>query len=115
MVHKLDLTNFAILKNAASYPMWAFQIKIAFDAEDLMRFVDGTIPVDRVPPDQISLWHTKDAEAKLYIMMTTDQMVNQHLITCNTSKQMYDKLRNIYEKDTEHQRCHLLQELYSYK
>lgn len=115
MTDKSEVANLTVLKNAATFTMWSFQIKILFEAKDLLKFVDGTVTLDEVPVDQHDDWREEDAKAKLYIMMTTEKSVKQHLLSCSTSKEMYDKLKKIYEKDTEHQKCHLLQELYSYK
>ena len=71
--------------------------------------------MEDVPEEQIDLWKERDAKAKMYIIMTTDKSVKQHLLSCQTSKEMFDKLKNIYEKDSEYQKNHLLQEMYSYK
>ena len=95
--------------------MWAFQIRILFKAKDLWKYVDGTITVQDVPDDQVDLWKEEDAKAQLYILLTSHKSVKQHLLGCATSKEMFDKLKTIYEKDTEHQKNHLLQELYTYK
>ncbi|KAK3912024.1 Copia protein [Frankliniella fusca] len=115
MTEKSEVTNLTVLRNAATYSLWSFQIKILFEAKQLLKFVDGSVTVNDVPEEQIPLWKEEDAKAKLYIMMTTDKVVKQHLMSCDTSKDMFDKLKNIYEKDTAHQKCHLLQELYAYK
>lgn len=110
-----DLANIVILKDAASYTMWAFHIKIAFEANDLLKIVDGTLSQEDVVPGQAELWKESDAMAKLFILNTTDVSVKRHLFACSTSKEMFDKLRTIYEKDSEYQVNHLLQEMYSYK
>ncbi|KAK3920666.1 Retrovirus-related Pol polyprotein from transposon TNT 1-94 [Frankliniella fusca] len=115
MTEKSEVANLTILRSAATYSLWSFQMKILFVAKQLLKFVDGSVTVDDVPEEQIPLWKEEDAKAKLYIMMTTEKVVKQHLMSYDTSKDMFDKLKNIYEKDTAHQRCHLLQELYAYK
>lgn len=52
MADKTEVTSLTILRNAATYPLWSFQIKILFQAKDLMKYVDGTVPVDMVPEHQ---------------------------------------------------------------
>lgn len=82
--------------------MWAWQTKILFEAHDLLRYVDGNVTIDDVPPDQIDLWKNNDASAKLYFLASTDKCVKQHLLSC-TSKEIMDKIRTVHEMDSDHQ------------
>lgn len=52
---------------------------------------------------------TKDVKAQHYIVTTIDRSVmQQHIIICTTAKDMFKKLKSIYEQDTEQQKCLLL-------
>ena len=38
-----------------------------------------------------------------------------HIVTCQTSQAMHDKLNSVYQQDTEQQRCKLLQDFYNFQ
>lgn len=48
-------------------------------------------------------------------MKTVDREAKLHLMTSETSKEMYDTLVRMYEKDTEQEKCLLLQKFYNFK
>ncbi|KAJ1527448.1 hypothetical protein ONE63_007428 [Megalurothrips usitatus] len=95
--------------------MWSSHIRILFASKDLLGLVDGEFTIDEVPPGQEADWKEKDAQAKLYIIQTTAQHIKKHLLPCATSKDMYQKLKRLYEKDSDHQKNLLMEQLYAYK
>ena len=70
--------------------------------------MDGTVTVDDVPPDQIQLWAEKDAD-----MTTCSPKVKQLLLTCETSNDMYLKLQQTFERDSDLQKCLLMEKFYA--
>lgn len=48
-------------------------------------------------------------------MSTIDKTIKQHVLTCETCYEMFTKLKSIFEKNSEQQKCLLLQKFYSYK
>lgn len=112
-----DINNVQILKDADTNAMWDFEIKILFRAKELMDIVDGNELLTQQGTDaaKIKQWKMRDAKAQHYIVKTIDRQVKSHILTCNTSKEMYDTLKIIYRKDTTAQKCFLLQEFYNYK
>lgn len=105
------------LKDVDSYAMWDFEVKILFRAKELMDVVDGSDSLKTVEADEskIKKWKSKDAKAQHFILMTIDQQVKPHILTCSSSKEMYDTLKRIYERESSQQKCLLLQELYNFK
>lgn len=55
-----------------------------------------------------------DAKPQLYLTMTLTESVKSHLFTLTTAAEMYQKLKDLYQKDTEQQKCMLLQQFYTY-
>ncbi|KAJ1525521.1 hypothetical protein ONE63_010329 [Megalurothrips usitatus] len=109
-----DTSNVTVLKDNASYLMWSFEMDKLLSSKGLKKVVSGEVSIDDVVPGQQDLWLENDAQASVLIMTTCAPNVKQHLLTCNTSNEMYDKLKQIYEKDNEHQRCSLMEKLYAY-
>lgn len=110
-----DVARIAVLENSSNYVIWASHLKILFDSKDLTGIVDGTIPIDDLPQEDVGLWKERDAQAKLYIIQTCAPHIQKHLLTCETSEAMFAKLKNLYEQDTDHQKNMLMEKLYAYK
>lgn len=112
-----ETANVLKLKDSNTFPMWHFEIKILFRAKQLMDVVDGTSLLGSCGTDEEKKlkWKTKDATAQHAILRTVDRTVKVHLMTCESAKDMYDTLLRIYKKDTDHEKCLLLQEFYDYK
>lgn len=103
-----------ILKDSTNYDMWKFQITIFFKAKQVYDIVAGKRPCPTEEAQRID-WEKKDAIAQKLIITTVEKSVLTHLLNSTTSKEMYDKLVSIYERDTEQQKYKLLQDFYNYK
>lgn len=82
-------------------------------AKGLSGYVSGAIV--KPETEKVSAWEQKDALAKYFILRTIDVNVKTHILTCETSKQMYDTLSKIYQKNTDQQKTQLLGEFYNYE
>ena len=111
-----DVLHIQNLKDPETYSIWYFQIQILFKARDLIGIVDGTEKLeDATTAATQKDWNSRDAKAQHYIVSTLDKSVIPHIITCTTSKQMFDSLKIIYERDNNQQKCTLLTEFYNFK
>lgn len=111
-----DARNITILKSVTDYALWSKEIGILFDAKGLSDLINGSSKfAEMTTADNRRTWKVEDAGAKHCIMSTIDKTIKQHVLTCETSYEMFTKLKNIFEKDSEQQKCLLLQEFYSYK
>lgn len=99
-----DTKNITLLEDSASFLMWSFEMAKLLGSTGLKKFVEGDVGIDDVPPDQVDLWLEKDNQASVYILTTCAPQVKQHLLSCNTSCEMFQKLTQIFEKDNEHQK-----------
>lgn len=116
-INEDDTAHIVKLKNSATFPIWDWEVKILFNAKKLMDIVEGkeTLAMCGRDTDKITKWKQHDAIAKQVFMKTVDREAKLHLMTSETSKEMYDTLVKIYKKDTEQEKCLLLQEFYNFK
>lgn len=81
--------------------MWDFAIKILLKSKNLLELVDGTETLDQQEDaPKVKLWKARDAKAQHMILMTIEQHVKMHIITCETAKHMYDTLKALFQRDT---------------
>lgn len=76
--------------------------------------VDGQEPRLMNEGEQLTKWKNKDAKAMKVIISSIEKKPLVHLMNCTNAKEMYEKLCSIYERDTEQQKCALLQEFFNY-
>lgn len=104
-----DYYNIERLVGVENYQIWKFQIKVLFRANEVLQLATENTEVDR----RNDAWKKKDAIAQKIIISTLDKKPFLHIMDCETSYEMWRKISNTYERDTEQQRCKLLQEFYS--
>ncbi|KAK9674731.1 Zinc knuckle [Popillia japonica] len=104
------------LVDAESFQLWKFQIQILFKAHGLWEFVNGDNLLTTLKNDnEKAEWHKKDAKAQKTIVTSVDKKLLMHIINCEKSKEMYDKLCKIFERDNEDEKCNLLQQFFNFK
>jgi hypothetical protein len=77
--------------------------------------MEQRVPSGENATDLIKKWKTRDSKAQYYIVMTIDKHITPHIINCKTSKEMFDTLKGIYERDSEYQKCRSLKPFYSFQ
>ncbi|UYV80232.1 K02A2.6-like, partial [Cordylochernes scorpioides] len=91
-------------------------ITIIFKANGLLDIVNGkSLFEDLKYETGKDKWSLKDAKAQKYIMLTIEKNVLTHILNCKTSKEMYEKLVAIYQREDEQLKCKLLQEFHGFK
>ncbi|UYV76293.1 hypothetical protein LAZ67_13003282, partial [Cordylochernes scorpioides] len=92
------------------------KITIIFKANGLLDIVNGkSLFEDLKDETGKDKWSLKDAKAQKYIMLTIEKNVLTHILNCKTSKEMYEKLVAIYQREDEQLKCKLLQEFHGFK
>ncbi|PSN34141.1 hypothetical protein C0J52_23631 [Blattella germanica] len=109
-----DISSVTKLKDSSTFSLWDFEVKILFKAKQLLPIVDGSSLFAECGTDEQQKWTTRDAIAQHIILRTVDKTIKVHLMTCNNSKAMYDILVRIYKKDSDQEKCLVLQEFYNY-
>lgn len=112
LLHEMDIDK---LKSSENYQVWKFKIKIMFNSLELDDVIVSTPPDATAAEKDKADWKKKDAKAQRIIICTIDKTPTMHIINCNTAKEMIDKLKLIYERDTENQKYNLLQEFFNLK
>ncbi|KAJ8874709.1 hypothetical protein PR048_025575 [Dryococelus australis] len=65
--------------------------------------------------EQHTNWGKKDAKAQRYIVTAIDKGNIQFIMSCDSAKGLFVKLCSIYERDSSHNICSLLQNFFNYK
>lgn len=100
------------LKDADGYSFWKFQIEVFFEAADLLDIVETEPKVVQL---QSLEWKKKHAKVKRIIVSNLEKQSLIYIVTCKNRYDMWNKLENIYERDSQHQKCTLMQEFFEYK
>lgn len=110
-----DVSQIERLTNSETYQIWKFQVTILFKAHGLWEIVSGIKKMEDLADDKEKAdFERKDARAQKIIITTIDKKQLMHIFNCKSSKEMYDKLKNIYEKQTEDEKCYLMQQFFNF-
>lgn len=106
------------LKDAETYIIWKFQIDIYLKSSGLFGLVQpceeptGKEAAGSSAKSAASI--QQDAKFQRLIISTVDENVLVHIMTCNSGLEMYNKLKSIFEKDSDYQKVTLLSQLYNF-
>jgi len=103
------------LKDNETYPVWKFQITIVLKSMGLYEIVFGQSVQPTDSEQQKAEWLKKDTRAQKIIVTSLERQSLTHILTCVSAKEMFQRIRSVYERDTEQQKCQLLQEFFNYK
>ncbi|CAG7815563.1 unnamed protein product [Allacma fusca] len=101
--------------NGSNYTRWRLQISLLLKAAKLWKYVDGTEVRDAADPKKQEQWEDKDIEAQSIIVPTLDAAQTNHIYSCNTSKEMFDKLRDMNSDSSTLNKQHTLTKFLNYK
>ena len=99
------------LKDADGFQILKFKVSIILRSHGLYDYATNNQTEGSVKTED---WKKLDARAQKIIVTTVTDQALLHLVNCATSKEMWIKLNTIYERDSEQQKCALMQELFSY-
>lgn len=110
-----DLSIIEKLINSETFLIWDFQINVLFKANGFYEIVSGKRKYEeQTREEDKNDWNKKDAKAQKVIITSIDKKLMTHLLSCKTSKEMYERLCSIFKKDTEQQKCSILQEFFNF-
>lgn len=98
------------LKDCETYQLWKFQVTIFFKANGLYGIIDGSNEHPREKD-----WEKRDAQAQKIIIQTVDKVLLTQLITCQTAKEMYEKICEIFDGSENRKKGQLMQDFFNYK
>ncbi|KAK9687753.1 hypothetical protein QE152_g36031 [Popillia japonica] len=89
------------LVDEESYQIWKFQIMVVFKAYGLADVVDGSSSLEKLTKaEEKDVWLKKDAKAQKIIATTIEKKLMMYIINCERAKDMFDKIKNIFEKSS---------------
>lgn len=111
-----ELSFVTKLTSKDTFQLWDFEMQILYKAKQLWEVVHGDDILANHGRDEkaIKAWNAKDAKAQYYIVRTLDKMVKGHILSCTTSKEMYDTLKSVYRRDTGQIKQQLLLDFHGY-
>lgn len=105
-----DLGNITRFKGS-NFHLWKFQMRAILLGKELMDIVAGTLPKPAATEAAAvkSEWLKRDSQAFSLLCQALDESILKHVVSCTTSKEIWDKLKLIHERDTS-ENIHTLQE-----
>lgn len=116
-----ELTRVVKLQGISNLNIWKFQVKVILKGPRVWEITQGThvlpaqLATDATTTQKseyekkITEWHKADGFAQKIIATTVTDQCMVHLFNCDTSKEMWDKLKSLYEKKSE-ALVHILQQ-----
>lgn len=89
-----DIAQVEKLNGPENFQVWKFQITIMLRANDLLGIVQEE-------PQDTVMWKKKDANAQRIIVLLLDKKPLMHILNCNTAREMWTKLSNVYQRENE--------------
>lgn len=110
-----DAAQIEKLKDSENFLIWKFQVTILFKSLGLYEIVEGTSTLGENFTELMRTeWNRKDARAQKIIITSIERQPLIHILVCKTSHEMFKKICAMYERDTQQQKCTLLQEFFNF-
>lgn len=116
----------AKLRGADNWVSWKFQLSVTLKSNGTWDITKGNKPKPAALNDQaaqpaeiearerdIAIWQNLDNNAQRIIATTVDEQPLLHIMNCESSKEMWDKLTSVYEQNSEANKHMLQQKWYS--
>ena len=113
MPKKIDLSHVVKLDDS-NYQRWKLQMTIVLKAAELWDIVSGTTPCPAVAADKPA-WEKKDVEAQAILVPTLGKTQTNHVYNCTTSKEIFDRLKDVNSDSSSLNKQHTLTSFLNYK
>lgn len=114
-----DRVRVPMLESAEQWATWEYKITIALKAGDVYNVVKGT---EKKPEEggtdyakKLTEWEKKDFKAQRIITETVSDDFTIHLLTCTTSKEIWDKMHSVFERQSESNKHALQQKFFAFQ
>lgn len=109
-----EIISIEKLHDKSQWMTWRFQVRVTLVASDIFDIVNGSKKQPELAADEsnravIVDWKQKDARAQKIIVTTIGQKFLVHILNCNTSHEMWQKLHSVFEQNCQ-TNIHLLQQ-----
>lgn len=110
--------NAIVLKGEENFGVWKFQIQTILDGMDVFEAVDGTLvkPEEGVSNYEARLTNfmKKEKKARQILATTVHSSLVKHIMYCRSSKEMWDKLHEVFQQKSQMSRHMLLKNFFNY-
>ena len=113
MPKKIDITQVVKLEES-NYPRWKLQISLVLEAAELWDIVNGDTACPAADPYKAA-WKKKDVEARALIVPTLGKSQTNHIYNCATSKDMFDRLKDVNSDSSALNNQHILNKFLGFK
>lgn len=102
--------------NNSNYRLWKFNVDAVLKGQGLLGIVQGKIKFnDTVSQEQKDLWMKRDGKAMGILISSIEKDQANHVLSCTDSNEVYEKLKNIHDKQSEVKVMCLYEEYFSLK
>jgi len=115
MAKRIDTTHVVKL-TGDNYEVWKLQISLVLKAADVWGYVDGSVaqPAATADADVIATWKKEDTIAQAILVPTLSMNQVSHVFKCSTSKEMFNKLRDVNADNSTLNKQHTLTTFLNY-
>jgi len=117
MVRKID-TSHVVKLDTTNYQQWSLQVKLILKSAGVWPIVSG----DQLRPiatgsndDKVAEWDQADIEAQAIIVPLLDKKQTSHIFSCDTSSEVWEKLKKINSDSSTLNKQHTLSKFFNYK
>jgi hypothetical protein len=114
MAEKNELT-IAKLEGTKNWQVWKYQMQTVLEAKDLWGYVDGTNTRPASNADQQAAFDKSEKKAKALLVTAINSDLVYLITECQKPKQIWDKLKQRFERDTIASKLFLKQKYFSMK
>lgn len=124
MEEVLEVSKTSKLTGAENWTSWKFETRVKLMAIGAMGIVTGTNPIPVQPQEEgaqqeyrnsLVKWEISEGKAQSVIVCSLTHQVQQHVRSCATAKEMWDRLHSIFESKSETTAHMLAQRWYAAK
>jgi hypothetical protein len=94
-----------------NFDTWKIQIEALLINNDSWKYVNGTIPKPKEPPEAVTTWESNDAKARSDLILTICPSELKQIKNCPTSKDIWNKLHSFYQSQGPARKAMLLKTL----
>jgi hypothetical protein len=113
MGKKVDVTH-VVKFDDTNYQRWKLQMTLVLKAAELWDVVSGATPCPALATDKPA-WEKKDVEAQAIMVPTLGIAQTNHVYNCTTSKEMFDRLKDVNSDSSSLNKQHTLSSFLNYK
>ncbi|KAH0809704.1 hypothetical protein GEV33_013085 [Tenebrio molitor] len=94
-----------------NFDTWKIQLEALLIKNDSWKYVNGTIPKPKEPPEAVTTWKSNDAKARSDLILTICPSELKQIKNCPTSKDIWNKLHSVYQSQGPARKAMLLKTL----